>query len=70
MGIQLSHETEVRLTAEARRMGVSVEALLERLIGEKAAAGVAAGKLTPGVPVLHLGVTGSLHRRDIYDDAD
>jgi hypothetical protein len=32
MSIQISRETEARLTAEARRLGMSVEALLERLI--------------------------------------
>jgi hypothetical protein len=38
MSIDISHETEVRLTDEARRQGVSVEALLERLMSERAAA--------------------------------
>ncbi len=69
MSIDISDETEARLTDEARRQGVSVEALLERLMSESASAAHVAGNgLTPKVPVLHLGVIGPLHRRDIYDD--
>lgn len=67
MSIEVSQETEARIAREARRQGISVEALLERLIRES-------GTLTrnpgPGreLPVWHLGDVGSLHRRDIYDD--
>lgn len=70
MSIEVSPETEVRLTDEARRQGVSVEALLERLLRERGAAVRAAGGTRPTgkLPVLHLGVMGPLHRRDIYDD--
>ena len=69
MSLDISHETEARITGEARRQGVSVEALLERLMSERAAeAHVAGSGLTPEVPILHLGVIGPLHRRDIYDD--
>ena len=32
MSIQISAEIEVRLTEEARRLGISVEALLARLV--------------------------------------
>jgi hypothetical protein len=70
MSIDVSHETEARLTNEARRQGVSVDALLERLMSERGApAHVVTGNgPTPTVPILHLGVIGPLHRRDIYDD--
>ncbi len=69
MSIEVSHETEARITDEARRQGVSVDALLERLITEGAAAAHVAGEgVSPKVPILHLGVIGPLHRRDIYDD--
>jgi len=69
MSIDISHETEARITDEARRQGISVEALLERLMSESAAAAhVASNGLTPKVSILHLGVMGQLHRRDIYDD--
>ncbi len=65
----ISHETEARLTDEARRQGISVDALLERLMIEReAAAHIATASATPELPRLHLGVMGALHRRDIYDD--
>lgn len=66
MSIELSRETEARLTGEARRQGISVDALLERLMGEHEAS--AGARPTPELPVWHLGGVGSLHRRDIYDD--
>ena len=34
MSIDISHETEARLTDEARRQDISVEALLKRLMSE------------------------------------
>lgn len=85
MSIEISPETEARLTDEARRQGVSVDALLERLMTEQRPSGstvfatqaeaneparklVPDGKITPELPVLHLGAMGALHRRDIYDD--
>ena len=69
MSLEISHETEVRLTDEARKLGISVEALLERLMSERGVtAHIAGNGSTPKVPVLHLGAMGPLHRRDIYDD--
>jgi hypothetical protein len=38
MSIDISHKTEARLTDEARRQGVSVDALLERLMSERGTA--------------------------------
>ena len=67
MSIEISRETEVRLTEEARRLGISVDALLERFITERAAPNHAS-EPGPGLPVWHLGRVGALHRRDIYDD--
>ena len=66
MTIDISQQTEARLTDEARRQGISVDALLERLIGEPAQ-GTRTGT-APELPVLHLGPMGDLHRRDIYSD--
>jgi hypothetical protein len=37
MSIEISQETEARLAAEARRRGISVDALLARFIDEHAA---------------------------------
>jgi len=69
MSIEISHETEARLTEEARKQGVSVEALLERLMSERGAPVHLAGNGSASkVPILHLGAMGPLHRRDIYDD--
>jgi hypothetical protein len=67
MSIEISRETEARLTAEARRQGVSVDALLARFINEHAALTQPA-QVKPELPVWHLGGAGTLHRRDIYDD--
>jgi hypothetical protein len=68
LSIEISHETEARLTHEAQRQGISVDALLERLINEREATAPAAGS-TPDLPILHLGAMSTFHRRDIYDDA-
>ena len=85
MSLEISGETEARLTDEARRQGISVDALLERLMTEHrqsksavfatqaeaiedARKLVPGGKITPELPVLHLGAMGALHRREIYDD--
>jgi hypothetical protein len=70
MSIEASRETEARLTGEAQRQGISVDALLERLMSDRGAtAHVVGAGSTPELPVWHLGGVGALHRRDIYDDA-
>jgi hypothetical protein len=66
MSIEISKETEARLTAEARRLGISVDALLARLVGEHA--GPAPARPKPELPAWNLGA-GPLHRQNIYDDA-
>jgi hypothetical protein len=68
MSIEISREIEAWLTEEARRQGISVDALLERFINERAALTHRA-QPNPELPVWHLGGVGALHRRDIYDDA-
>lgn len=69
MSIEISHETEARLIDEARKQGISLDALLEKLMSESAATTQAAENGSrPEVPILHLGAMGPLHRRDIYDD--
>lgn len=65
MGLDISPQTEARIRQEAERQGVSVEVLLDRLMGGKAAA---TALQAPELPVLHLGPMGPLHRREIYDD--
>lgn len=68
MGLNISQQTEARLTAEARRQGITADALLERLINERAASASQASRKAPDLPVWRLGVIGSLQRRDIYND--
>lgn len=68
MSLNISQQTEARLTEEARRQGITVDALLERLIDECASSASPASRKGPELPVWRLGVIGSLHRRNIYDD--
>lgn len=68
MGLHISPQTEARIRQEAERQGISVDALLERLMNEQAARAAARAPQAPELPVLHLGPMGPLHRRDIYDD--
>jgi hypothetical protein len=71
MTIEISPEIEARLIEEARQQGVSVEALLQRLMDEREVkAPVARNGSVPKLPILHLGDVGSLRRVDIYDDGD
>ena len=67
----ISEQTETRLLDEARRQGISVDALLQRWMNEHAGSTGANGAEARAatLPVWHLGATGSFHRRDIYDDA-
>lgn len=64
MSIEISQETEARLAAEARRQGISVDALLARFIDEHAA--LTQPAQPAALPVWHLGGARDLHRRDIY----
>jgi hypothetical protein len=66
MSIEISQETEARLAAEARRRGISVDALVARLIDEHAAPTRPAQPAA--LPVWHLGGARDLHRRNIYSD--
>jgi hypothetical protein len=68
MSIQISPEIETRLADKARKQGISVEALLDRLIGERGPS-ASVGDKAPELPVWHLGGVGPLDRRDICDDA-
>ena len=68
MSIEIPQETEARLAAEARRRGISVDALLARIIDEHAALTQPA-QPAAALPVWHLGGAGDVHRRDIYSDA-
>jgi hypothetical protein len=68
MSLDISHETEARIIDEARRQGISVDALLERLMSESETTHrIPSARSAPQLPRLHLGVMGALHRREIYD---
>ena len=66
MSIEISQETEARLTAEAEKLGITVDALLTRLVGGHA--GSVPTRPKTQLPAWDLGA-GPLRRRDIYDDA-
>jgi hypothetical protein len=68
MSLTISGETEARLIEEARRQGISVDTLLERLIDERAPGVSEQKRKAPELPVWRVAVIGSLRRRDIYDD--
>jgi hypothetical protein len=59
-----------RRAARAQESGLSIDALLDRLLSDAGdlTGNTAAGEIRE-LPVWYLGVRGSLHRRDIYDDA-
>ncbi len=69
MSLDISSTTEARLAARSQELGLSIDALLERLLNDDGdlKANATATKI-PKLPVRYLGVRGSLHRRDIYDD--
>jgi len=68
MSLNVSEQTEAQIAEEARRQGITVDVLLKRLIDEHAAGVSAEHCAAPELPVWRLGVIGSLHRRDIYND--
>jgi hypothetical protein len=68
MSLDISLKTEARLAARAQELGLSIDAFLERLLDDACdLKATTAGGKAPELPVWHLGVRGSLHRRDIYD---
>jgi hypothetical protein len=71
MALDISPKTHARLISKAREKGVSIDALLERLLNEAdvlSASSVSDKSLE--LPAWHLGLRGNLHRRDVYDWPD
>jgi hypothetical protein len=69
MSLDIPQETAARLAAKANEQGLSINALLERLLNDAGDLKMTtANGEVPELPVWNLGVRGSLHRRDIYDD--
>ena len=71
MSLDISLETEPRLTAKAREQGLSIDTLLERLLNDS---GDQRTEPRNGeaivLPAWNLGIKGNLRRCDIYDDVD
>ncbi|MGO4881801.1 MAG: hypothetical protein ACLP59_13375 [Bryobacteraceae bacterium] len=69
MSLDISPKIEAALAAKAKEQGISIDALLEGLLKDASPLKTGNGDgPPPELPVRHLGVIGSLHRRDIYDD--
>jgi hypothetical protein len=68
MSLDISENTEVRLVKKAREQGLSPSAYVEQLMNQTDLKAGAGNGAIAELPVWHLGVTGSLRRRDIYDD--
>jgi hypothetical protein len=69
MGLDISSKTEARLVSKAQEQGLTVDAFLERLLNDASDLTTSpAISEAPELHVRHLGLRGSLHRRDIYDD--
>ena len=77
MEIHFPPDIEEKLTKSAAKQGRNPDDLLQDVLAqyfkEEARPGEAthefAGQILPELPVWNLGEVGSLHRRDIYDDA-
>ena len=67
MSLEISQEIQARLADEAQKEGVSIEALLQRLM-DKHEENMRKTGVSPQLPVWHLGAKGPLHRRDIYNN--
>jgi hypothetical protein len=65
--LPLEPQTEARLIALAQEKGVTAGELVREAIDKIIAE--AAESQANGLPVWHLGGAGTLHRREIYDDA-
>jgi aspartate aminotransferase-like enzyme len=68
MSLNVSEQTATQITEAAQREGLSVDALLQRMMKERCGSEADKGSSSLGLPVLRLGPMGPLHRRDIYND--
>jgi hypothetical protein len=69
--LELEPELEQGIQAHAQARGVTVEYFIHDLVSRQVRVPVPcmAAKRTLNLPAWNLGDMGSLHRRDIYDDA-
>jgi hypothetical protein len=69
MSLTISQHTEARLTEEAQRQGLSVDAFIERLMSERATAPIASSRpATPTVFEQGLGMFGSPKDAALIDE--
>ena len=66
--IELPDNLDAVLQVQARAKGISAASLAAQVL-EQALTPVTIAASTAELPILHLGVLGDLHRRDIYSDA-
>ena len=70
--LDLNPDIEQGLLTQARERGISVSDYLQEIVSQQvrnAAPAAASKSKALKLPALPLGAIGSLHRRDIYDDA-
>ena len=67
--IELPDNQAAALTAKATAQGLTLAQLIEKLAGAESEPAADRNAKPAELPVRHLGAMGSLHRRDIYDDA-
>lgn len=69
MEVHFTPEQEAQLAQIATKAGTDPELLVKNAVLPLLDDGISAGAPAPELPVWNLGAIGSLHRRDIYDDA-
>lgn len=70
MEVHLTREQEAQLTQLAAEAGTDAEGLVKDAIVQMLELKVSRGTSALTLPTWQLGALGSLHRRDIYNDAD
>ncbi len=66
--IELPDDQAAALTAKATAQGLTLAQLIQKLAGVETESAAGRNSKPAALPIRHLGVMGSLHRRDIYDD--
>jgi hypothetical protein len=69
MEVHFTPEQEAQLAQIATKAGTNAEQLVKRTVLRLIQAESALPPLAPELPLWDLGAIGSLHRRDLYDDA-
>ena len=67
MTIEVPEKLDAALQSQARAKGVSAAGFVQQVL-EQILAPVSGAAPTSELPILHLGLMDSLHRRDLYND--